>query len=88
MDSWDAGDHDADAELAAALARSRERRRRMATVMVAVLVIPIGVQLVLVSSGLAVNYGLMAVALPATVGWILWRGRGARPDDGGGDLSR
>lgn len=82
MDAWDD-----DVELQRSLDRSRDRRRRMAQLMVLILVVPIGAQLVFVSTGVAVHYGVMAVALPAIVLWILWRGRGG--DDGGaGDPTR
>lgn len=74
MDDWDE-----DAELQRSLDRSRERRRLMAQLMVLILVVPIGAQLVLISTGLAVNFGLMVVVLPAIVVWMLWRGR--RTDD-------
>lgn len=47
----------------------------MAQLMVLILVVPIGAQLLLISTGLAVNFGLMAVVLPAIVVWIVWRGR-------------
>lgn len=75
MDPWDD-----DIELERSLARTRARRRRMAQLMVLILVVPIGAQLVMVSTGVAVNSGLMAVALPAIVVWILWRGRRGRRD--------
>lgn len=52
----------------------------MAQLMVLILVVPIGAQLLVVSTGLAVNYGIMAVLLPAIVIWIVWRGRSQGSD--------
>ncbi|MGK2929850.1 MAG: hypothetical protein ACSLFO_09775 [Acidimicrobiales bacterium] len=69
MDAWD------DAELEHALRRGRARRQRMAQVMVAVLLIPLAIQGVLVSSGLAVRFGLIVVILPLVVIWRVRRGR-------------
>jgi len=69
VDAWD------DAELERSLRRGRARRQRMAQVMVAVLLIPLAIQGVLVSTGLAVRFGLIVVILPLVVLWILRRGR-------------
>lgn len=59
----------------AELARSRRRRTRAAQVMVAILVVPLAVQGLLVSLGAAARWGLIVVALPAAVIWIIARGR-------------
>lgn len=67
-------DHD-DAALEAALARSRERRGRAALFMVLLLVVPLAAQAVLISLGAASRWGLIVIALPAAVVWILLRGR-------------
>lgn len=69
MDAWD------DAELERSLRRGRARRRRMAQVMVAVLLVPLAVQALLVSTGLAVRFGLIVVVLPLVVIWRVRRGR-------------
>ncbi len=66
---------DDDRALERQLAASRRRRATAARVMVVAVVIPIAVQAVFVSLGLAVRFGLIAVALPAAVAWIIVRGR-------------
>lgn len=77
-------DHDAsgwmpldpdDWRIEAELARSRRRRTRAAQVMVGILVVPLAVQGLLVSLGAAARWGLIVVALPAAVVWIIARGR-------------
>lgn len=69
MDAWD------DAELERSLLRGRARRHRMAQVMVGVLLVPLAIQALLVSSGLAVRFGLIVVILPLVVIWRVRRGR-------------
>jgi hypothetical protein len=67
-----------DAAIEAALARTRERRGRAALFMVLLLVVPLAAQAVLVSLGAASRWGVMVIALPAMVAWILLRGRTRR----------
>lgn len=43
--------------------------------MVAVLLIPLSIQALVVSTGVAVRFGLIAVVLPLVVVWIVRRGR-------------
>jgi len=69
VDAWD------DAELERSLRRGRAVRYRMAQVMVAVLLVPLAIQALLVSTGLAVRFGLIVVILPLVVIWRLRRGR-------------
>ena len=69
MEAWE------DAELERSLRRGRARRQRVAQVMVGVLLIPLAIQALVVSTGVAVEFGLIAVVLPLAVVWIVRRGR-------------
>lgn len=71
---WMPSDPD-DWRVEAELVRSRRRRTLAAQVMVAILVVPLAVQGLLVSLGAAARWGLIVVALPAAVVWILLQGR-------------
>lgn len=64
-----------DAELERSLRRGRARRHRAAQLMVAALLIPLAIQALVVWTGVAVEFGLIAVVLPLIVVWILRRGR-------------
>jgi len=68
---WDPDDD----ALEASLARTRERRARAARAMVLVLVVPLAAQALLVWLGAASRWGVIVIALPAMVAWILLRGR-------------
>jgi hypothetical protein len=68
-------EHDDDHRVAAQLARERARRALAARAMVAVLLIPLAAQAAFVWLGAAARWGVIVVALPASVAWILLRGR-------------
>lgn len=70
MEAWD------DAELERSLQRGRALRHRMAQVMVALLLAPLAAYVLVVSTGLAVRFGLIVVVLPVAVVWIVRQGRG------------
>jgi len=73
---WSPGSED-DRFVEAELVRSRERRARAARLMVLVLLVPLAVQAAMVTMGAAARWGLLAVALPAIVVWMIVRGRRA-----------